>query len=1145
MSTTTTNTLTAAELERAVRAADPAAVFVAPRVLRRLLRHDQGLDLFGWRVSRRRCLVIATTEALRRAEPDELGLTADPAAEVPSLLIVMARPDPEVLASQGAGDVLIDAWRLLFPARVRTALAGRRAAGGLTRAGLHARIDRIGQANFDEIRAVLRYEGLLREDHDLDAAYEEFAALYLELRHFEPRLLAAYFPSLTDLGAVDTVLKEDVDADALCAATRPAGAPGPETTLVDDHGLEPVPEPIEIEVPDLEEWFEDQSRRLRRVVREAERVQKLGNYVRAAILRLRVARGLSGQQQDRLRQLAVRAMRRMVDTLEPALQLSREEAGAWRRTLPALLDRAARGVWAPEARLLYDLQKVGVDHAREIHTIDLVEWALSLGRRPIKRRLPNHREVAKLRHLRSAAGRLRAVRVEDAVRERLGQLFEAAIHRVENQLRERFRPLVARTLERTQWIPQNVPERVALAKLIDDLLDPVVDHGFLSLGDLRDAVARNSIKLSDLSGPREFFKGDRLLRTDRRLAIALDGVYRSGEVYLRWLQRLSALAFGTSAGRLFTRYLALPFGGAAVALLGLQFLIEEVDEKLLHHKGLHVALDRPDYILVLGLLVMGTINFPRFRQGVWRVLKGLRRVFVTVLHDVPAWVLERPLVRRLLASRAFDLCLRWGIKPLVASGSITALASVSGALSRRGAVICGLATYTVTAVFLNSRLGRDVEEAAVDRGLRAGHWLRHDVIPGLFRLVMEAFERALELLERVIYTVDERLRFKTGQGQFNFVAKAVLGVIWFFMTYAIRIYINLLVEPTINPIKHFPVVTVAAKILLPIVPHLIVIVAQPFEPFLGKYLAGALAAANVVFLPGVFGFLVWELKENWRLYAANRSSVLRPVLVGHHGETIVRFLRPGIHSGTLPKLYAKLRRAERRRDRVSARKYRDGLHHAEAAIRRFADRELVVLLRTSREFADVPLASAEIRLGSNRIRISLERQDVTGIGSIVLGFEEQSGWLVAGVVEPGWLTRLSQTELRVFAAALSGFYKLAGVELVREQVESLLGATPPPYDIAEGGLIVWPDADYESEATYNLRNGPLLVPRATEDAPALPSFEADRVIFARRPLTWSRWVAVWEADQAGEPPPDPLLEDAPVLPSRTPVVATPFGDPHR
>ncbi len=78
---------------------------------------------------------------------------------------------------------------------------------------------------------------------------------------------------------------------------------------------------------------------------------------------------------------------------------------------------------------------------------------------------------------------------------------------------------------------------------------------------------------------------------------------------------------------------------------------------------------------------------------------------------------------------------------------------------------------------------------------------------------MEVFARVMEAVERVLYTVDEWLRFRGGQGTSSLAAKAVLGMAWFLVAYVVRFFITLLVEPQINPIKHFPVVTVSAKIL--------------------------------------------------------------------------------------------------------------------------------------------------------------------------------------------------------------------------------------------------------------------------------------------------------------------------------------------
>ncbi len=203
---------------------------------------------------------------------------------------------------------------------------------------------------------------------------------------------------------------------------------------------------------------------------------------------------------------------------------------------------------------------------------------------------------------------------------------------------------MAATLE-TSWVrPANLPERVADRKLVEELLDPIVARGFTNLGDLRDAASRGHLKLDDLASPAEFLHGDRLLKSDRALARALDGVHRRGEVYLRWLQRFSALAFGTPAGRFLTLFLALPFGGSFVLLKGLEEIDELAIARFTHH---HLHLVDPANMLVLGTVALGVINFARFRRGFLAVLGMLGR---TVRYgrsslDLPARLLHHPLLR--------------------------------------------------------------------------------------------------------------------------------------------------------------------------------------------------------------------------------------------------------------------------------------------------------------------------------------------------------------------------------------------------------------------------------------------------------------------------------------------------------------------
>src|SRR5206468_9262956 len=121
------------------------------------------------------------------------------------------------------------------------------------------------------------------------------------------------------------------------------------------------------------------------------------------------------------------------------------------------------------------------------------------------------------------------------------------------------------------------------------------------------------------------------------------------------------------------------------------------------------------------------------------------------------------------------------------------------------------------------------------------------------------FRWLLDRVEQMIYAVDERLRFREGESSFSFVSKLIFGLFWFVITYVVRLVLILFIEPQVNPIKHFPVVTVSHKLtLLAVAPVSEALKINPVT------VGGVLGL-----IPGVFGFLAWELKENWRLYRAN------------------------------------------------------------------------------------------------------------------------------------------------------------------------------------------------------------------------------------------------------------------------------------
>ena len=119
-------------------------------------------------------------------------------------------------------------------------------------------------------------------------------------------------------------------------------------------------------------------------------------------------------------------MHGLVDRLQTALGIEDQEPRPWREALLALAHQTPRGLWTVEARLLYDLQKVCVDQGRTTSTIDVMQWVLSLGRRPIRRELPNQRLVLVSRHLRTAQRRLPRVRISDRQRRQLAEVLGAA-----------------------------------------------------------------------------------------------------------------------------------------------------------------------------------------------------------------------------------------------------------------------------------------------------------------------------------------------------------------------------------------------------------------------------------------------------------------------------------------------------------------------------------------------------------------------------------------------------------------------------------------------------------------------------------------------------------------------------------------------
>ncbi len=147
-------------------------------------------------------------------------------------------------------------------------------------------------------------------------------------------------------------------------------------------------------------------------------------------------------------------------------------------------------------------------------------------------------------------------------------------------------------------------------------------------------------------------------------------------------------------------------------------------------------------------------------------------------------------------------------------------------------------------------------------------------------------------------------------------------------------------------------------------------------------------------------------------------------------------------------------------------------------------------------------------------------------GPLELVFEEQSGWLWSQIVCTGWVGSLSAKQRQVLLTAIVGFYRLAGVDLVREQIAASFAPRDIPYDVDEEGLLIWPDGQFRDEAVYNLRHH-LTVrpwPRAVVRTHDLPSLPVEHLIFSRTSLAWSDWSQQWD-NSSDDDRPDVLPTD--------------------
>jgi hypothetical protein len=550
----------------------------------------------------------------------------------------------------------------------------------------------------------------------------------------------------------------------------------------------------------------------------------------------------------------------------------------------------------------------------------------------------------------------------------------------------------------------------------------------------------------------------------------------------------------------------------------------------------------------LGLFLLAVVRSADLRAVLASTGRVTYRTARFVLWEIPLRISANPLIRTILATLPVQLAIKGVVKPLAVSAFVWALFP---ALWNVGGP-AWLITYAAAAFLVNSRLGKAAEALLLELARAVIEVVKS--LPALVRWINDIFRDLVQALEWVLARSEDWLRLHGSAGPLAIALCAILGLIRMPFAFFIRFYTVVLLEPMLNPLK-LPLSILFAKFVYPLLllfPFMLVEdksatlgYSSPWvghlAPYLGAWGALVLVMGTLWLLPDACTFLFWEMRENWRVYRANRPAVLRPVPVGPNGETVHGLLHLGFHSGTVPRLFARLRAAEREAARTDnwrdARTFRDALRNVEEAVGRFVTRDFVVMLNESRAWGGPQLSVGRVTLGTNRIR--MEIIPAGGGEPAWLEWEDRSGWLVAGWASPGFLTGpggLKDGPLLTFTNALAYLYKRAGVDLVREQVRAELPKDAGDFDVGPSGLLVWYGSRESQPLLYDLTD-PVneLHPRNPVDRKVTrgPILDATRLVFGRRQLTWADWTAVWQTGEH-QPlrfgPPEGELTPPPRLP---------------
>ncbi|TNE50871.1 MAG: hypothetical protein EP343_06895 [Deltaproteobacteria bacterium] len=732
-------------------------------------------------------------------------------------------------------------------------------------------------------------------------------------------------------------------------------------------------------------------------------------------------------------------------------RMGEEHRASFRTMLEELLDVPLSTRLGQQcAALLKTLQRSYLDKDRTFFTTQPFRYLMSLRRQPLERSLENYGLVRSMHYLQTSLKKLSFLPLSQKKRQKWAVPLQQAQQTLEAAIREQFRPLMLEAMEEAGLKTTNHREEIAQNKICEELLDCIIRNGRFSFSDVRDVISRNDLRLKD-PGFRELLSNDVLLRMDKQFEERFHEIYRESEIYLRMLQRVSNVSFGTGLGRFAVKYLLIPFGGSAFILVFMASMIEAFYKFAFKQTNYHSPLKDTSSIVLLGFVIGLIVHTETGRDIFKRVLAAIGDAFRYVFVDAPRWVLEREAIQNLIRHPNAFVWYRFVLIPLLVGtlffGMFYSIIRAFGLPMTLGEtlVLLGMSTAISYLLFLTS-MGRAFWDQLAYRSIALWQQIKDRWVIGLFHWIIDTFRMLLHALDYVIYRGDDLLRFHPGEGRPVILFKAIGQGIWSSVAYLTRMIANLFVEPQVNPIKHFPVVTVSHKMISAATAGLIPwMIAQGYSGLMTSVVTVIFQLA----LPGLCGFLVWEFKENWKLFQANYTTT-KPALVGSHGETMDGMLRRGFHSGTLPKIYEKLNKFAENEyhapDRMPRRRQREQLHHVVESLETFVERELLAALRKRQGLLEkYPVIRQEHPLLSpNHIDmfLVLETEQDDQFYRWRLRIELEGGVLVGSIKELDTplhrRLRLLGAEQSLIDEDLENFLKKCGIRLLRGKLENWL-----------------------------------------------------------------------------------------------------------